>query len=163
MTESNRYTGRVKWFNNKSGFGFITLCEGEQNEKDIFVHWSSIKVENSQYKYLVQGEYVDFSLVKPERGEHEFHAVDVSGVKGGRLMCETRRENRDTSRPQSTRPSHSTQRTSAPHTEERPQRPYRRPHREHQSSTRDNEGYKTVSKKRPHGRDIIDGVAKTRR
>ena len=100
MSES-RYTGRVKWFNNKSGFGFITQCEGEQNEKDIFVHWSSIKVENSQYKYLVQGEYVDFSLVRPERGDHEYHAIEVSGVKGGKLMCETRRDNRDVSRPSS--------------------------------------------------------------
>lgn len=95
--EKVRYTGRVKWFNNKSGFGFITQCDG-QNDKDIFVHWSSIKVENSQYKYLVQGEYVDFCLVKPERSDHEFHAVEVSGVKGGSLMCETRRESFNTQR-----------------------------------------------------------------
>ena len=98
--EQKRYTGRVKWFNNKSGFGFITHCDDAlQTEKDIFVHWSSIQVENSQYKYLVQGEYVDFSLVKPEKGTHDFHAVRVSGVKGGNLMCETRRENYNAQRP----------------------------------------------------------------
>jgi len=90
-----RQTGRVKWFNNKSGFGFVTLCADESatnsssEPKDIFVHYSSIVVNKSQYKYLVQGEYVDFELAKPEKGEHEFHAVNVTGVKGGELMCET--------------------------------------------------------------------------
>jgi CspA family cold shock protein len=88
-------TGRVKWFNNRSGFGFITVCDdGDLKDKDIFVHWSAVKVENSQYKYLVQGEYVEFNVVKPEKGEHEYNAVNVSGVKGGNLMCETIRLNR---------------------------------------------------------------------
>jgi cold shock CspA family protein len=85
-------TGRVKWFNNKAGFGFITVCDGEHSDKDIFVHYSSVQVQNSQYKYLVQGEYVDFFLVKPHNSEHEYHAVNVSGIKGGNLMCETRRQ-----------------------------------------------------------------------
>lgn len=89
-----RLTGTVKWFNNKAGFGFITVCEqGEYYEKDIFVHYSSIRVSNSQYKYLVQGEYVDFTLVKANSDTHEFQAMDVSGVKGGPIMCETRRSN----------------------------------------------------------------------
>ena len=83
--------GRVKWFNNKAGFGFITVCDGAHSDKDIFVHYSSIQVPNDQYKYLVQGEYVDFELSKPEKGDHEFHAISISGVKGGSLMCETRR------------------------------------------------------------------------
>lgn len=101
-------TGRVKWFNNRSGFGFITVCdEGDLKDKDIFVHWSAIKVENSQYKYLVQGEYVEFNVVKPEKGEHEYNAVNVSGVKGGNLMCETIRLNRirvQDAKPQSKKP-----------------------------------------------------------
>lgn len=90
-----RQTGRVKWFNNKAGFGFVTACEGELKDKDVFVHYSSIQVPNDQYKYLVQGEYVDFELSKPEKGEHEFHAVSISGVKGGSLMCETRRQTQE--------------------------------------------------------------------
>jgi cold shock protein len=86
-----RLTGTVKWFNNKAGFGFITVCEeGEYKDKDIFVHYSSIRVSNSQYKYLVQGEYVDFTLVKANNG-HEFQAMHVSGIKGGPIMCESRR------------------------------------------------------------------------
>jgi CspA family cold shock protein len=85
-------TGTVKWFNNKAGFGFITVCEdGEFKNKDIFVHYSSIRVLNSQYKYLVQGEYVEFTLVKVNSDTHEFQAMNVSGVKGGPIMCEIRR------------------------------------------------------------------------
>jgi cold shock CspA family protein len=60
-------------------------------DKDIFVHYSSIKSDASHYKYLTQGEYVDFSLTKPSNEKHEFHAVEVSGVKGGPILCETRR------------------------------------------------------------------------
>jgi CspA family cold shock protein len=94
-----RLTGTVKWFNNKAGFGFITVCEpGDYNEKDIFVHYTSIRVTNSQYKYLVQGEYVDFTLVKANDNGHEFQAMDVSGVKGGPIMCETRRTSVSTMR-----------------------------------------------------------------
>jgi len=89
--QPERMTGKVKWFNNKSGFGFVTACEGEFKGKDIFVHYSSINVPDEQYKYLVQGEYVDFDISESEKSEHEFHAVNVSGVKGGELMCETRR------------------------------------------------------------------------
>uniref|UniRef100_A0A6C0HIL1 CSD domain-containing protein n=1 Tax=viral metagenome TaxID=1070528 RepID=A0A6C0HIL1_9ZZZZ len=88
---TTRITGRVKWFNSKAGYGFITACEGELVEKDIFVHYSSIKSDAAHYKYLTQGEYVDFSLTKPANEKHEYHAVDVSGVKGGPILCETRR------------------------------------------------------------------------
>lgn len=90
--EVNRLTGMVKWFNNKSGFGFVTVCgDGEHGGKDIFTHYSAIRVTNSQYKYLVQGEYVDFSLVKSDSEKHEFNASDVTGVMGGPILCETRR------------------------------------------------------------------------
>lgn len=94
VSSESRILGRVKWFNNKSGFGFITVCdEGENKDKDIFIHYSSIRAESSQYKYLVQGEYVEFVLINTENGNHEFHASDVSGIKEGPLMCETHRIN----------------------------------------------------------------------
>jgi cold shock protein len=89
---SVRYTGRVKWFNNKAGYGFVTVTDGPNTGSDIFVHHSSIKVDSEQYKYLVQGEYVEFSLTSTSNGEHEYQAGDVSGIKGGKLMCETRRD-----------------------------------------------------------------------
>jgi len=89
--KSARFTGKVKWFNNKSGFGFITVCNGEQGGNDIFVHYSSISGDDAQYKYLVQGEYVEFDLVKANNDKHEYHAVSISGIMGGPSMCETRR------------------------------------------------------------------------
>jgi CspA family cold shock protein len=90
--QGDRLTGMVKWFNNKAGYGFLTVCgNGEHSNKDIFVHYSSIRVANPQYKYLVQGEYVDFTLIKSENDKHEYHATDITGVQSGAIMCETRR------------------------------------------------------------------------
>lgn len=90
--QCDRLTGRVKWFNSKAGYGFITVCgDSEQAGNDIFVHYSSVRADNSQYKYLVQGEYVEFSLVKSENESHDYHAVDISGIKGGLLMCQTQK------------------------------------------------------------------------
>lgn len=92
VTSSDRFIGRVKWFNNKAGYGFITVTDGPKAGSDIFVHHSSIKVDAQQYKYLVQGEYVEFALSAVSSGDHEFQASDVSGIKGGKIMCETRHE-----------------------------------------------------------------------
>ena len=39
---------------------------------------------------MVQGEYVEFDLVKPDSGSHEYKAMSVTGISGGELMCETR-------------------------------------------------------------------------
>jgi cold shock protein len=89
---SEQLIGRVKWFNNKAGYGFITVTDGERAGMDVFVHHSSISVDN-QYKYLVQGEYVEFELVRIESDKHEWQSNSVSGIKGGKLMCQTRREN----------------------------------------------------------------------
>ena len=94
QTETDRLIGQVKWFNNKSGYGFITVSDGENSGKDIFAHFSTIHVGDSQYKYLVQGEYVEFELTTSTNEAHEFQATNISGIKGGRLMCETRQSNR---------------------------------------------------------------------
>ena len=94
---SVRLTGRVKWFNNKTGFGFITIVGGNDQFKDaseIFAHHSAIKVSQEQYRYLVEGEYVEFSVSSTASGDHKFQAADVRGVKGGKLFCETRYEQR---------------------------------------------------------------------
>jgi len=92
LTPAERFIGRVKWFNNKTGYGFVTVTDGPKSGSDIFVHHSSIKVDSEQYKYLVQGEYVEFTLSETKTGDHEIQAGEVSGIKGGKLMCETRHE-----------------------------------------------------------------------
>ena len=92
-----RLTGRVKWFNSKNGYGFISVCD--DSERDIFAHYScirgysSVRDENFVYKFLVQGEYVEFTLVKTEDEKHEYKADDISGIKNGPLMCDTQAEN----------------------------------------------------------------------
>ena len=90
--ESSRQLGIVKWFNNKAGFGFVTTLE--DSGKDIFVHHTGVSVDREQYKYLVQGEYVEFDLSKSDNTSHEWQAINVKGVQGGPLMCETRFLNR---------------------------------------------------------------------
>ena len=85
------FTGRVKWFNNKTGYGFITVTDGKRSGSDIFVHHSAINIEG-QYKYLVQGEYVEFSIIDTASGKHDCQAGTVNGIKGGKLMCSTRYE-----------------------------------------------------------------------
>ena len=91
---ATRLVGQVKWFNNKAGYGFITIRDGEYADKDIFAHYSELRVTTSQYKYLMEGEYVEVDLVKTEGSKHEYQATDISGIKGGGLMCETRNANR---------------------------------------------------------------------
>jgi cold shock CspA family protein len=85
-------TGRVKWFNNKGGFGFITVTNGSQLGTDVFVHHTAITVSTQQYKYLVQGEYVEFQLSYTPEGKHVYQSSNIKGINGGKLMCETRNE-----------------------------------------------------------------------
>lgn len=88
--------GCVKWFNNKQGFGFISVTSGEKLGTDLFVHHSAIQVGKEQYKYLVQGEYVQFELCKADQASHEWQAGNVRGLDNGKLMCETRHDTRIT-------------------------------------------------------------------
>ena len=90
-TQETPLIGQVKWFNNKAGYGFITSTDAGETS-DIFVHHSAIRVKSEQFKYLVQGEYVQFQKQKTEGADqkHEYCAGEVSGVNGGTLMCETR-------------------------------------------------------------------------
>ncbi len=60
--------GKVKWFNNEKGYGFIECNDLE----DIFVHYSAINREG--YKTLKEGDIVDFKLIETSKG---LQAVDV--------------------------------------------------------------------------------------
>ncbi|GAX59372.1 cold-shock protein [Candidatus Scalindua japonica] len=55
-------TGTVKWFNDKKGFGFISIEGGE----DVFVHHTSI--ESDGFRTLEEGDNVDFEIVQGEKG-----------------------------------------------------------------------------------------------
>lgn len=55
-------SGKVKWFDNKRGFGFIAQETGQ----DVFVHHTSIT--GTGYKTLVEGELVNFEIVQSEKG-----------------------------------------------------------------------------------------------
>ena len=73
-------SGRVKWFNNSKGYGFI-LADAQAGEdgsafdgagEDLFVHYSSVQMDG--YRTLKAGEAVEFDLLRADRG---FHAVNV--------------------------------------------------------------------------------------
>ena len=61
--------GKVKWFSNQKGYGFITSESGN----DVFVHHSSIQGEG--YKTLEEGQEVEFEIQKDAKGEK---AVNVT-------------------------------------------------------------------------------------
>ncbi len=67
-------TGRIKWFNNEKGYGFI---EGA-NDEDIFVHYSAIKQEG--YKSLAEGQVVEYELLETEKGLQAINVKEVSNA-----------------------------------------------------------------------------------
>lgn len=62
--------GKVKWFNDQKGYGFISKEDGSG---DIFVHFSAIKGEG--YRSLAEGESVDFEVVDSDKGPKAANVV----------------------------------------------------------------------------------------
>ena len=65
-------SGKVKWFNNEKGYGFIDYTTGE----DIFVHYSAIKQDG--YKTLSEGQLVEFDLIETPKGLQAINVVASS-------------------------------------------------------------------------------------
>lgn len=70
-------TGRVKWFNDRKGFGFIERANGE----DVFVHFSSVMMDG--FKSLMEGELVSFDVQATAKG---LQAVNVVKIREGRQI-----------------------------------------------------------------------------
>ena len=69
--------GRVKWFNNEKGYGFIDHSSGE----DIFVHYSAIRHDG--YKTLSEGQLVDFDLIETPKG---LQAINVTASNESKVI-----------------------------------------------------------------------------
>lgn len=67
---STNYVGKVKWFNNEKGFGFI---QGNDQKEDIFVHYSAI--QNEGYRTLKEGDEVEFELKEGDKGLQAINVV----------------------------------------------------------------------------------------
>ena len=65
-------TGKVKWFNDAKGFGFI---EQEEGGKDIFVHFSAIQDEG--FKTLREGQEVSFDVIEGPKGPQATNVTKV--------------------------------------------------------------------------------------
>ena len=63
--------GKVKWFNQEKGFGFIEREEGD----DVFVHFSAINEEG--FKTLAEGQEVEFEIVEGPRGPQAANVVKL--------------------------------------------------------------------------------------
>ena len=66
--------GKIKWFNNEKGYGFI---DGENGE-DIFVHYSAIKQDG--YKSLSESQIVEYELLETEKGLQAINVKEVSSA-----------------------------------------------------------------------------------
>lgn len=81
------HLGRVKWFNSRLGYGFITVTMGDE-EMDIFIHQSNVRPNVSKYRTLREGEYVSLNV---SESQDTRQAIDVTGVNGGPLNCDLER------------------------------------------------------------------------
>ena len=63
--------GKVKWFNNQKGYGFIT----PENGADVFVHHTAIQGEG--YKSLEEGQEVEFEVTKGPKGDQAVNVVKI--------------------------------------------------------------------------------------
>lgn len=66
--------GKVKWFNNAKGYGFVLPDNGGD---DLFIHYSAIQMDG--YKTLKAGQEIQFEVVEGPKGLHAVNIQDVDG------------------------------------------------------------------------------------
>ena len=72
--------GRVKWFNNAKGYGFIIADGGSE---DLFAHYSAIQMDG--YKTLKAGQRVNFIITQGPKGYHATEIIPSADSEGGQL------------------------------------------------------------------------------
>lgn len=68
--------GRVLWFNNAKGYGFLKPDSGD---KDVFVHYSAI--QSNGYKQLTEGDQVEFDVEEGKKGLQAANVQVIAAVK----------------------------------------------------------------------------------
>jgi cold shock CspA family protein len=85
ISEEDKMIGICKWFSDRLGYGFITVCEGDRKGEDVFVHYKGLQPSNNPHRTLRKGEYVSFGTTASCNG---MQATHVTGVLGGPLLCD---------------------------------------------------------------------------
>jgi CspA family cold shock protein len=75
-------TGKVKWFNESKGYGFI---EPDGGGRDVFVHYSAIQGEG--YKTLSEGQVVEFDVMQGEKGPQASNVLKTPGDPFRGFLC----------------------------------------------------------------------------
>jgi len=79
MQEDDVFIGTVIWFNNRSGYGFLSWMKNNVAQKDLFTHYSNIEIDG--YKTLKSGQKVTFSIGQNNKGQPKAINVKVVNEK----------------------------------------------------------------------------------
>tara|TARA_B110000967_G_C18649106_1_gene442424 strand:+ start:113 stop:475 length:363 start_codon:yes stop_codon:yes gene_type:complete len=88
MSEQERIIGselgQVKWFDNKLGYGFVTVLTNKHKDTDIFAHQTNVFPLETEYRTLSKGEYISLNVSEDDKVQ----AMNITGVLGGSLRCD---------------------------------------------------------------------------
>ncbi|MNH38901.1 Cold shock-like protein CspD [compost metagenome] len=80
-------SGKVKWFNNAKGYGFINE---EGKSEDLFAHYSAIQMDG--YKTLKAGQAVEFEIIQGPKGLHAVKIMDAVTAAAAKAQSQTASE-----------------------------------------------------------------------
>ena len=87
-TQQERIVGtelwQVKWFDNKLGYGFVTVLTNAHKVTDISVHQTNVNPLETEFRTLMKGEYISLNVSVDDK----IQALNVTGVLGGSLRCD---------------------------------------------------------------------------